>query len=415
MRPPTGYRDCWNRPDMAQLCPSPGPDDPLVRSLLGVVDCNVEGLVRGGYAALFEPSSAFAGVLTTLLTLFVAVLGYRLLLGRDSLRVGDLAVTAVKIGVVLALTTGWATYQTVVYDFLFRGPAELAGVMLAEVQPEGSLFRGDVFDGLQAVFDALNAFAKAFGGGLNGQAAVGAAAGGGSFGAQALIASAMILLLSSLGVLLATKIVLGLLLAIGPIFIALLLFESTRGLFEGWLRAAIAFAFAPLASTVILGVALTVLEPSLLRLRDQVAAGDFSLNAVYAVLILVLVFAAVSLGALVAGGVVALGLRLPAPRVAATAGEAGAPAPAAEALPATPSRAARLAATAAAMDRREAGRQGSGATAAEDRRTSITLAERGGRSDRAAAAGFSSPVRLGQSPRRGASPKARRSETGSIR
>nr|MBA3810765.1 type IV secretion system protein [Caulobacteraceae bacterium] len=297
---------------MPALCPAQGPDDPLVRSLLGIVDCNVQGLVRGGYATLFEPSSAFSAILTSLLTIYVAILGYRLLLGRTQLRIGELALTAVKIGAILALTTGWATYQTVVYNFLFRGPAELAGAMLVGVQPQGSLFRGDVFDGLQAVFDALNAFATAFTQHTASQPALpGAPAVGNGFGAQGLTVAAMTLLLSTLGVLLAIKMVLGLLLAVGPIFIALMLFQTTRGLFEGWLRASLAFALAPLAITVILGVDLTVLEPFLLRLRDQLAQKDYSTAPVYALLILVLVFAAVSALTLVAGGVIALGLRLP--------------------------------------------------------------------------------------------------------
>ena len=39
------------------------------------------------------------------------------------------------------------------------------------------------------------------------------------------------------------------LLAIGPIFIGMLLFDQTRGLFEGWVRATFSFAMAPLAVT----------------------------------------------------------------------------------------------------------------------------------------------------------------------
>ena len=358
---------------MAAMCPAPGPDDPLVRSLLGVVDCNVQGLARGGYATLFEPSSVFSTLLTSLLTLYVAFLGYQLLLGRAQLRVGDLALTAVKIGVVLALATGWSTYQTVVFDFLFRGPAQLADAMLGNVQPQGSLFHGDVFAGLQSVFDALNDYAAEFAKNLADTSTAAApstptdlsaavpttALAGGSttagpgFGSQALSISAMTLLLSTLGVLLAAKIVLGLLLAIGPIFIALLLFGATRGLFEGWLRAAIATAFAALATTLILGVALTMLEPSLLRLKANVAQGDFSLGVVYSILVLALVFAAVSLGALVAGAIVGVGLRIPQPRRAPDRG--GVPAPSAMALAPVASRAGRVAAAAAAIDRREMG------------------------------------------------------------
>jgi type IV secretion system protein VirB6 len=404
---------------MAAMCPAPGPDDPLVRSLLGVVDCNVQGLARGGYATLFEPSSGFSTLLTSLLTIYVAVLGYQLLLGRAQLRVGDLALTAVKIGVVLALATGWATYQTVVFDFLFRGPAQLADAMLVNVQPQGSLFHGDVFNGLQSVFDALNDFAAEFAKNVaaaptsDPTSATTAVPTGGSttgpgFGSKALSISAMTLLLSTLGVLLAAKLVLGLLLAIGPIFIALLLFGATRGLFEGWLRAAVATALAALATTLLLGVALTVLEPSLLRLKANVEQGDFSLGIVYSILVLTLVFAAVSLGTLVVGAIVGVGLRLPQPgrtpdRIELAALYAMASGPSA-------TRAGRVAAAAAALDRRDMAML-TGASESSDRRTAITIAERGARFEQGSG-GQTTGDRFGQDTRRRATPKARRGDSG---
>ncbi len=42
-------------------------------------------------------------------------------------------------------------------------------------------------------------------------------------------------------------------LALGPIFIICGLFEGTRGLFEGWLKAAVLFALTPLLAVLIGG------------------------------------------------------------------------------------------------------------------------------------------------------------------
>ena len=47
---------------MPAACPAPGPDDPLVRSLLAVVDCNSQQLVRRGYAALFESTGNLVAI-----------------------------------------------------------------------------------------------------------------------------------------------------------------------------------------------------------------------------------------------------------------------------------------------------------------------------------------------------------------
>ena len=147
---------------MAGACPAPGPEDPLVRSLLGVVDCNVRELVHAGYMAIFQPTSALSGLLTALLTIYVAIIGYRLLIGRSQLTVSDFALNAVKLGAVIALATQWDTYQTLVYGFLFQGPQQLAGTMLGAVQPDSSIFHGDVFDGLQIAFDDLSGFGAGY-------------------------------------------------------------------------------------------------------------------------------------------------------------------------------------------------------------------------------------------------------------
>jgi type IV secretion system protein VirB6 len=335
---------------MAGSCPAPNPDDPLVRSLLGVVDCNVRTLVHTGYMALFQPGSEISGLLTALLTLYVAAMGYRLLLGQTQLRVSDFALNLVKLGMVIALATQWDSYQTIVYDALFLGPQQLADLIAVSVRPDSALIQGDVFDGLQTAFDQLSGFGAGYA--AHSPPSASPMLGGAGFAAVLLTASASILLLSTLGVLLIAKIGLGLLLAVGPLFIALLLFENTRGVFEGWLRACLAFAFAPFAVTVLLGVALTMLEPTLTQMAELQKQQIFTLAPAYSVMILVLVFAGVSAGALIAGGVVALGFRLPGRTQAAAASTAAASTPGAGPVVLGQTRAGRVAAAAAALERR---------------------------------------------------------------
>jgi type IV secretion system protein VirB6 len=381
---------------MAGTCPVSGPDDPLVRSLLGTVDCNVQSLVRGGYGALFQPQSAFATVLTSLLTFYVALIGYRLLLGRGQLRITDLALTAVKLGAVLALATQWGTYQAVVYDLLFQGPEDLANAMLVAVQPDGSVFKGDVFDGLQKAFDALTVFSASYAQHAPPQASP--LMGGAAFGAFALTIAASTLLLCSLGVLLAAKIVLGLLLAVGPLFIALMLFDSTRGLFQGWMRASLAFAFVPLATILLLGVMLTMLEPSLLQLEGLREQNVATLAPVYSVLILVLVFVAVSAGGVVAGAMIAGGLTVTGERESEPLPEGRNTVERTSQTVAVQPRAARIAAAVTALERRDNAVFGSD-TLRSDRRTMISSVIERAPSEPV------SETRLGQAPRRSARPR----------
>ena len=295
------------------------------------------------------------------------------------------------------MATQWETYQTLVYGFLFQGPQQLAGTMLTAVQPDSSIFHGDVFDGLQTAFDDLNGFGAGYA--SHAPAAASPLLGGAGFGAFLLTSSASILLLSSLGVLLAAKIVLGLLLAIGPIFIALLLFESTRSVFEGWLRASLAFAFAPLATTLLLGMALTMLEPSLLQMEELQKQHIYTLGPAYSVVTLILVFAGVSAGALAAGAMIASGYRLP--RLRNPLAREGAPTSNPNINSVSQPRAARVAAAATAIDRREASFMLSESRSSE--RDSRLVVRSDGGTQRTAA----EPVRLGQqqSLRRSTTPK----------
>jgi len=410
---------------VAGACPSPGPEDPLVRSLLGVVDCNVQQLIYSGYDSLFRPSGAFSGVLTVLLTLYVALIGYQLLLGRSPLNVTDFALTAVKLGVVVALATQWGTYQQLVYHFLFYGPQQIANVILHNFSARGSAYSGDVFDGLQRAFIDLTSFSPATPPGA--QAANLATVAGGpinpapgaggalstllsksGFDALLLLMSAVVLVVSSLGVLLASKIVLGMLLATGPIFIAMLLFDSTRGVFEGWLRASLAFAFAPLAITLMLGIALTMLEPSLQQVEAMRDSNTYQPGAAFGVMVLVIVFAGVSIGMVLAAGAIAAGYKLPRMRRVQEAVLAS-PRPAStqhtESIP--PSRANRTAEAMAAQVRREGFASPAAPVAATaaalDRRTTIsTTVDHGGRD-------YPVSGRLGQAPRRNSTPRAARS------
>ena len=292
---------------MVASCPVPSTDLGLVQGLLFSVDCNVQGLVQSGYSVLAAPGGVVSLVLTSALTIYVALLGMRLMLGRAPLDIGELTMTVLKIGVVLVLATSWPTYQTLLFDTLFRGPEQLAGAMLTAIQPSDSLFRGNPFDGLQVAFDQTQRAATFYAGRAGPQ--VSPFTGGPGFAAFALNAAGLLMLLTTLGVLLAAKMVLALLLALGPLFAGFLLFDSTRGIFEGWLRAMIGLALTPLLAIMTLVVHLTLIEPQLIRLIEVRAQGLVDLGPPMAILMLTLITAGVALAGLVAVGFMAMGLR----------------------------------------------------------------------------------------------------------
>jgi type IV secretion system protein VirB6 len=293
---------------MTGFCAETSPDLGLVRGLLSNVDCNVSTASQIGYHAVSGTGSQLALALTALMTIYVAVFGLRLLLGMAPLRIGDLTVTALKLGLVLTLVTSWPVYQLLVYQTLFRGPEQLAASVMSAMQPPDSGLRGNPFDGLQIAYDQMQAAAAFFS--RISQPTASPFVGGVPFAAFSLNLSSFIALFTTLGVVLAAKIVLGLLLALGPVFIALLLFDSTRGVFEGWLRASLAFAFVPLFATLALTVQLTLVEPHLLALADMISSGVPNLSAATAVFILAIVSSGVSLAGVVGIFIVATGFKL---------------------------------------------------------------------------------------------------------
>ena len=77
---------------------------------------------------------------------------------------------------------------------------------------------------------------------------------------------ATVLLLGTVGVLVTARIILALMLAMGPVFVVLALFPATRGLFVGWLRATVLSALAPLLAVVGGAFTLELAVPTVSRL-----------------------------------------------------------------------------------------------------------------------------------------------------
>ena len=307
-------------------CPAVAADT-LARDVLASADCLIGAQVEQGYAGLLAPGGSFAAVLTVALTIYVAVFGYRLLLGLSSLTLAEVVPHFIKIGIVLALVTSWPGYQALVFGTLFHGPQQLADLIVQQAAGPGTT-SGDVMAALQAVFTRLtDAAGDAWGQMPQAAAVVPAKAelaasapapvpalpfqlGAPQFVAALLWGSALVLMAASLGVLLVVRIVLALLLLLGPVFIAFALFRGTRGLAEGWLRVTVKFALVPLFALPLIAVALAVLGPLVADLGEAPVTAVRDSPALL-ILLAVLVFAAVMVQAARLGGGIAGSIRLP--------------------------------------------------------------------------------------------------------
>ncbi len=266
-------------------CPSLSSGGDFVGGMIAFVDCQAQSIGSQGYQALAAPGSTLTLIMTALLTLFIALFGYRMLLGHvPTVREGVLAM--VKIGIVLVLTTSWPAYRTLVYDVALRAPAEISALVGGAAALPGTT--GAMVSRLEAADQALVALAGAGVGPVNMADRDPAPFAG--FDAFAFGGARILYLVGLISTLAVPRLVAGLLLAIAPLFVAFLLFDATRRLFEGWLRGLIGAILAGFAAIMMLGVQLALLEPWLSNLMALRAAGRAIPNAPVELLVAMTIF-----------------------------------------------------------------------------------------------------------------------------
>jgi type IV secretion system protein VirB6 len=303
-----GWSKDWDT-GLVKNCAAINPAAGSAETMVNTVDCYMQSNVQAGYANLLGPGSIFSYGLTIALTLYVALVGYRLIFGRSMLSMGEMMPRMVMIGAVLALTSNWATYQVLVYDVLTDGPQEIVSTINPAAGKAGSITeRVDVLSGRMVdLADAWTEFdarpEQAMPAGIIAEPETLPATATGitafvapkdSLGPNMLLLSALLLVLASAGVLVVAKIILGLLLMLGPIFAVLGLFAATRGLTLGWGRAAVLMALVPVMAMMTSAGAVALLEPVLTEMYVAAGQGIFSLRSALTIMVVVLVMVAVS-------------------------------------------------------------------------------------------------------------------------
>lgn len=282
--------------------------DGVIRGVLGAVDCQTRAFAEAGYSSLTSASSGFQVALTALLTIYVALVGYRMMFAQGGAKLSDAPGIALSIGAILALVTSWATFQTLVFDLASKAPGEIAAAVAAPLQANSGSLAADPVNGLQAAYDQLTRSAVAFGAtaGPNAKAYSSPQASA----AEALSAASGALFMTTAGVIAAATLAIGVLTAVGPIFIAMFLIPATRGLFAGWVRALGAAALILLLGWLGVVLLLSVLEPWLLALAREQQSGKLLTQTATSAAALVAVFSVGQVGLLIAACVMAFGFKI---------------------------------------------------------------------------------------------------------
>lgn len=201
-----------------------------VAAALRGVDCVAGEASAAAFGRLFAPGGALGTTLTIVLTLYIAIFGFLLLTGRTNVGVRSLVPRMITLGLVLTFATSWVAYQSVVWNLAVGTPDYLAGILTGSQGSATDVFAQKidvVFMAIQEASGENNEFS--------------------AFSPHGMMwLGAMLFMLGTVGLLVTTKIALGILVALGPVFVVMALFSGTRGLFTGWLKGLVMCALAPL-------------------------------------------------------------------------------------------------------------------------------------------------------------------------
>lgn len=242
---------------MSQFCQPTGLREQGITAGLQYIDCNSERIIEYAFNRFFGPGGALGWALTIILTIYVALIAFRLLSGRG--RLSALPPRILGLGLILTFATSWIGYQSFVLNIALGAPEELAKILLNTKGSATYMFSRQ----LDIMFQAIAQVAlqsRTAGVGPEGAAGVMSAEG------DLLWLGALMLLLGTVGVLIVARMALALMLALGPIFIILALFSGTRGLFVGWMKAVVMLAVTPLFAVLLGGGTLTLIRPLVVEL-----------------------------------------------------------------------------------------------------------------------------------------------------
>ncbi|MCA1366761.1 type IV secretion system protein [Bradyrhizobium sp. BRP14] len=164
-----------------------------------------------------------SGPLTAAVTLYVVLYGYLVLRGSVQEPILDFAFRAIKLAIIVTLVRNADEYQTYVTNIFFEAlPREISQALNTGTAPSASAFDSLLDKGQAASTDIWSraSFPVDIVTGIGGMMVIGA-----SF-----IVAAIGYIIS-----LYARLALAIVLAIGPIFVALAMFQSTRRFTEAWI------------------------------------------------------------------------------------------------------------------------------------------------------------------------------------
>jgi len=231
--------------------------DSIFSGVMNTVDAVMFDYVRDVYINFIQ---ANASLITLLFTLSVMLMGYQFI-SQHSCEIWEVLRRIILMMCVYGLVMNWQLYHIFIYNIFTNEPARIAKVLSGANHHSGNLFTA-----LDGLFESmLNAMAGFFG-----QASFSAS------GMMFVVYGLIVLIISiplivyALLLFIYSKIMMAVGLALGPIFILCIMWDSVRGLFSAWLNMLITTALIPVITTAVLTLMLSVINVTLPQLNQPV-------------------------------------------------------------------------------------------------------------------------------------------------
>ena len=228
----------------------------IAATVLAHIDNNIEVFMTSTLTNVMGSVKPFA---ISVMASYLGYLGYLIWFGLLNEPIQTLFWRLIKLSIVFAFVTNPSLYNQFIGDWLSKLPEALAGLVLDGQTNNTSSF----LDGLLAQFyDARNIMS------------VMAYKNSNTFGIPNIdfiiagwlvLGAGIVLILHALFILIMAKMAIAILLSVGPIFIFMVNFQSTRKFFDAWIGQILTFSFSIMLLTAVLKLVLVLLQEYLLK------------------------------------------------------------------------------------------------------------------------------------------------------
>ncbi len=249
----------------------------FITDTLAAVDQVIGHFVQTNYQQLAQ---SYSSTLILLSTCYILLLGYRFTLHTLSADINTISRHLMVLSIVCGLIMNWSLYHLFVYNIFTNEPNHIAQIV---TNTSGQLVPGETIgQALNQVYGTgMEAGKKLFNGGFRL-----------FFCGICIIIFTFLCCLVALGLLIYAKLAMAIGLALGPLFLPFMLWESTRGWFVSWLQKLFNFSLIPIITASILALMLSLINLVLPDLNQQALQGapDFFTVGLFGGLSLVTAF-----------------------------------------------------------------------------------------------------------------------------